>query len=107
PCVRPEPRHPPPASGAAAASEHALEEVAKSTRSAISAEDITKAAAEINSTVPSARRRRKICSRFPVGPQLVIPLALFGVGQNLVSFIYFLESLFRGLVAGIYVRVML
>src|SRR5206468_2075974 len=44
-----------------------------------------------------ARRRTKISALLPVGPQLVILLALRGIAQNLVRLIDLLELLLRTL----------
>src|SRR5262249_17326930 len=50
------------------------------------------------------RRRREIRAVFPIRPELVVFLALFGIAQNLVGFLYFFEFFFGLLVVRVEVR---
>src|SRR5882724_10282746 len=91
---------------AATAAEQALEEITKSTGATPAAKQVAKVAILDVHTFP-VRRRPEVLPRFPVRPKLVVFLALVGIGQNLVSFVYLFKLLFGGFISRIDVRVKL
>src|SRR5450759_2944247 len=58
-------------------------------------------------TEPASSRAPRSRYLLPVGSERVVLLALLGIAENLVGLVHFLEPGFRGLVAGILVRVKL
>src|SRR5688572_29502533 len=56
---------------------------------------------------PRAGLRARLLVHAPVGPELVVLLALLGIAEHFVGFVDFLEAGFSGLVARIDVRVKL
>src|SRR5438034_4226368 len=92
---------------AVTAAKKSLKAIAEGARTTpASTEGIAKVA-ELDPHIPPAGRGREVFACFPVLPELVVPLALLGVGQHFVGFVYPFESLFCGFVSRVNVRVKL
>ena len=74
---------------------------------ALSAAEIEAAEIESCSRLALSAGLSKLVGVFPALSELVVFFAFFGVGKHLVRLVDFLEFLFGGLVARIYVRVVL
>src|SRR4029077_12661566 len=81
------------AASAPTAAKQALEEITKSTLTASSAKQVAKVTIFDMRALP-LRRRPEVLPCFPVLPKLVVSLALVGIGQNFVGFVYLFEFLF-------------
>src|SRR6266702_2442404 len=90
----------------ATAAKQAFEEITKSTGAPPAAKEVAEVAKLDIRTFP-VRRRPEVLPRFPVRPKLVVFLALVGIGQNLVSFVYLFKLLFGGFISRIDVGMIL
>jgi hypothetical protein len=62
---------------------------------------------EVDVHATPAGRRSEFDAVLPVGPKLIVSLALLGIREHFIRLVDFLEALFSGAIPGIQIRVML
>src|SRR5713226_2737672 len=76
---------------AATTPEQTFEEVAELRRPAAAAEEV----AELDARAIAAGRGSKVRAGFPIRAELIVTLALLGIGEDLVGLVDLLEFIFR------------